>query len=108
MAVNLAKTIVQKAARAWIADRRTTEVSKKELSALLKPWFRSTAPEQRILGVAVSDLQSSGHEFQGLDDGERAAALQAVQSAFEREDLTDQALFEVDLDAAKLASHSNH
>ena len=37
MALSLAKTIVQKAAGAWIADQRTAEVSKKEL---LKPWFR--------------------------------------------------------------------
>jgi hypothetical protein len=102
-ALGLAKTIVQKAAAAWIADRRTTEVSKKELRELLTPWFRSTAPEQRILGVAVSDLQSFGrYEFR-LDDGERAAALLAVQKAFERADLTDRALFAVDVDAAKLA-----
>jgi NB-ARC domain len=104
MALSLAKTIVQKAASAWIADRRITEVSKKELGALLTPWFRSTAPEQRILGVAVSDLELFGrYEFRGLDDGEREVALQAVQMAFEREDLTDRALFAVDFDAAKLA-----
>ena len=104
VAVSLAKMIVQKAAGAWIADRRTTEVSKKELRALLTPWFRSTAPEQRILGVAVSDLASFGqNEFRGLDDGEHAAALQAVHKAFERADLTDRALFAVDFDAAKLA-----
>ena len=48
MALSLAKTIVQKAAGAWIADRRITEVSKKELRALLTPWFRSTAPEQQL------------------------------------------------------------
>jgi hypothetical protein len=103
-AFGLAKTIVQKAAGAWIADRRTTEVSKKELKALLTPWFRQESPEQRILGVAASDLASFGrNEFQGLDDGERAAALFAVHKAFERADLTDQALFDVDVDAAKLA-----
>jgi hypothetical protein len=103
-AASLAKTIVQKAAGAWIADRRTVEVSKKELNALLKPWFRRAALEQRILGVAASDLESFGrYEFRGLDDGDRAAALFAVQKAFERADLTDRALFAVDFDAAKLA-----
>jgi NACHT N-terminal Helical domain 1 len=65
--------------------------------------IRSTAPEQRILGVAVSDLTSFSHEFRGLDDGEREAALQAVQKAFGREDLTDRALFAADIDPAKLA-----
>jgi hypothetical protein len=34
---SLAKTIFQKAAGAWITDRRTTEVSKKELRELLTP-----------------------------------------------------------------------
>ena len=104
MALSLAKTIVQKAAGAWIADRRTAEVSKKELRALLTPWFRREAPEQRFLDEAASELASFSHEFRGLDDGERAAALLAVRDAFERADLTDRALFAVDVDAAKLAS----
>ena len=103
MALSLAKTIVQKAAGAWIADRRTAEERKKELSALLTPRFRRAAPEQRFLDEAASELASFSHEFRGLDDGERAAALQAVHNAFERADLTDRALFAVDVDAAKLA-----
>ncbi len=106
MALSLAKTIFQKAAGAWIADRRTAEERKKELRELLKPGgFRRTAPEQRFLDEAVSDLKSFGrYEFRGLADGDRAAALFAVHNAFERADLTDRALFAVDLDAAKLAS----
>ena len=104
VASSLAKTIVQKAAGAWIADRRTAEVSKKELRALLTPWFRQESPEQRFLDMAASDLTSFGlYEFRGLDNGERAAALQAVHNAFERADLTDRALFAVDVHAAKLA-----
>ena len=103
-ALSLAKMIVQKAAGAWIADRRTAEVSKKELRALLTPWFRRESPEQRFLDEAASDLASFSHEFRGLDDGERAAALLAVHDAFTRVDLTDRALFAVDVDAAKLAS----
>ena len=104
MALSLAKTIVQKAAGAWIADRRTAEERKKELRALLTPRFRRASPEQRFLDEAASDLASFSHEFRGLDDGERAAALLAVHDAFERADLTDRALFAVDVDAAKLAS----
>ena len=104
MALSLAKTIVQKAAGAWIADRRTAEERKKELKELLTPWFRSTAPEQRFLDEAASELASFSHEFRGLDDGERAAALQAVRNTFERADLTDRALFAVDVDPTKLAS----
>ena len=103
-ALGLAKTILQKAAGAWIADRRTAEVSKKELRELLKPWFRRESPEQRFVEVAASDLESFSHEFRRLDDGEREAALLAVQDTFERADLTDRALFAIDLDAAKLAS----
>ena len=104
VALSLAKAIVQKAAGAWIADRRTAEVSKKELRALLTPGFRRAAPEQRFLDVAASELASFGrNEFRGLNDGERAAALQAVHNVFNRADLTDRALFAVDLDAAKLA-----
>ena len=103
-AASLAKTIVQKAASAWIADRRTAEVSKKELRELLKPWFRRESPEQRFLDVAASELASFSHEFRELDDGEREAALFAVHDAFKRADLTDRTLFAVDVDAAKLAS----
>jgi uncharacterized protein YidB (DUF937 family) len=104
-ALSLAKTIVQKAAGAWIADRRTAEERKKELSALLTPRFRHAAAEQRFLDEAASELASfCRNEFRGLDDGDRVAALFAVRGAFERADLTDRALFAVDVDAAKLAS----
>ena len=104
MALSLAKTIVQKAAGAWIADRRTAEERKKELRALLTPGFRRGPPEQQFLKEAVSELASLGHEFRGLDDGDRVAALLAVHKAFKDADLTDRTLFAVDLDAAKLAS----
>jgi hypothetical protein len=105
MALSLANTIVQKAAGAWIADRRTAKKRKKELRALLAPRFRHAAPEQRFLDEAASELASFGrYEFRGLDDGYRAAALLAVRDAFKRADLTDRTLFAVDVDAAKLAS----
>jgi hypothetical protein len=78
-------------------------VSKKELRELLKPWFRRESPEQRFLNEAASELASFSHEFRGLDDGERAAALFAVYNAFERADLTDRELFADDLDPTKLA-----
>ena len=104
LALSLAKTIVQKAAGAWIAGRLAAEERKKELTALLTPRFRRESPEQRFLDEAASDLASFSHEFRGLDDGERAAALFAVRDAFDRADLTDRALFAVDVDAAKLAS----
>ena len=103
-ALGLAKTIVQKAAAAWIADRHTAEVSKKELGELLNPWFRRGSPEKRFLDDAASELASFSHEFRGLDDSEREAALLAVGDTFEREDLTDRTLFAVNLDPAKLAS----
>jgi hypothetical protein len=102
-AASLAKTIIQKAAAAYIADRRNAEVSKKELRELLKPWFRRGSPEKRFLDEAASELASFSHEFRDLNDGERAAALFAVHNAFERADLTDRALFRDDLDPAKLA-----
>ena len=102
-ALSLAKTIVQKAAGAWIADRLAAEERKKELTALLTPRFRHASPEQRFVGEAASELASFSHEFRGLDDGDHAAALLAVRDAFKRADLTDRALFAVDLDAAKLA-----
>ena len=101
--LSLAKTIIQKAAGAWIADRLAAEERKKELTALLTPRFQRASPEQRFVGEAASELASFSHEFRGLDDGERAAALQAVHNAFKRADLTDRALFAVDVDAAKLA-----
>ena len=102
-ALKLAKTIVQKAAGAWIADRRTAEEREKELSALLTPRFRRGAPEQQFLKEAASELASFGrYEFRGLDDGDRAAALLAVGDAFEHADLTDRTLFAVDVDPAKL------
>ena len=103
--LSLAKTIVQKAAAAWIADRRTAKEGKKELRALLTPRFPHAAPEQRFLDEAAAELASLGrYEFRGLDDGDREAALLAVRDAFTRADLTDRTLFAVDVDAVKLAS----
>ena len=103
-ALGLARTIAQKAAAAWLADRRTAEERKKELSVLLAPRLRRTAPEQRFLDEAKDELTAlSRHELRGLDDGDRAAALLAVTGAFARADLTDRALFAIDVDAAKLA-----
>ena len=104
MALSLAKTIVQKAAAAWIADRRTAAERKKELRELLTLMFRRGPPEQRFLNEAAAELASLSHEFRGLDDGERAGALLAVGDGFKRADLTDRALFAVDVDAEKLAS----
>jgi hypothetical protein len=103
-ALSLAKTIVQKAAGAWIADRLAAEERKKELTALLTPRFRHASPEQRFVREAASELTSFSHEFRGLNDNDREAALLAVGDAFERADLTDRALFAVDLDATKLAT----
>ena len=103
VALGLAKTIVQKAAGAWIADRLAAEERKKELAALLTPGFRRASPEQRFAGEAAAELASFSHEFRGLGDGDREAALRAVREAFERAGLTDRALFAVDVDAAKLA-----
>jgi hypothetical protein len=57
-ALSLAKTIVQKAAGAWIADRCAAEESKKELRELLTPWFRRGSPEQQFLDEAASELAS--------------------------------------------------
>ena len=70
-ALSLAKTIVQKAAGAWIADRRTAEVAKKELMELLTPWFRRESPEQRFLDVAA--LTQSRHN--GAEVAARKSAL---------------------------------
>jgi uncharacterized protein YidB (DUF937 family) len=103
IALSIAKTIVQKAAGAWIADRRTAEERKKELRELLAPRFRRAAPEQRFLDEAEAELASFSHEFRGLDDGDREAALLAVLDTFNRAGLTDRTLFAVDVDAAKLA-----
>jgi hypothetical protein len=103
MALSLAKTIVKKAAGVWIVDRRTTEVSKKGAEGAAQAVVPEHGTGAAVLGVAVSDLTSFSHEFRGLEDGERQAALQAVQKAFEREDLTDRALFAADVDPAKLA-----
>jgi hypothetical protein len=58
--LSLAKTIVQKAAAAWIADRRTAKEGKKELRALLTPRFPHAAPEQRFLDEAAAELASLG------------------------------------------------
>jgi hypothetical protein len=103
VALGVAKTIVQKAAAAWIADRRTAEERKKELSALLRSGFRRASPEQRFVDEAAAELESFSDEFRGLGDGDREAALLAVRGAFERADLTDRALFAVDVDAGRLA-----
>ncbi|MFJ9553721.1 NACHT domain-containing protein [Nocardiopsis sp. NPDC101807] len=55
--------------------------------------------EESIADRVVGQLE---HEFHGLDDNEREAAVLAVADAFERAGLTDRTLFEQDLDPLHL------
>ncbi|MEV6600805.1 hypothetical protein AB0M36_28750 [Actinoplanes sp. NPDC051346] len=104
-ALGVARAIIQKAAAAWIADRRASGERRKELAGLLRPTLGRPDPLTGLVDGVASELSLlAGHEFAGLEEGDRNAALLAVVMVFDKTDLSDEALFAVDVDAAKLAA----
>ncbi|TDB88512.1 NACHT domain-containing protein [Actinomadura sp. KC216] len=95
----------------WLAGHTTRNEAGKDLIELIKTGFPDEIKRRRVHrqidgiadSVAERILTFAGHEFGGLTDGDRQAALHEVVRTLEQADLSDDALFAADADPVKLA-----
>ncbi|MGW3994985.1 NACHT domain-containing protein [Amycolatopsis sp. NPDC004772] len=103
--------VVSSAVKSWLTSRKGERERESSLAELVQARMGGGFSRRRFdreieaLVDVVSErlLLVSRQEVPDLDDGERSAALAEVAAAFERADLADADLFEVDVDPAKLA-----
>ncbi|MBC6459833.1 NACHT domain-containing protein [Actinomadura sp. HBU206391] len=111
--LGLGAAVIKTAAKLWLKDHQfAAEMSGSIVDAITgkAAGIRERRRTQRLfedLEETVADrlLTVLEHEFGGLADHERNAAVFAVTAAFERAELTDQDLFAADLDALFLERH---
>ncbi|MGV9849557.1 NACHT domain-containing protein [Streptomyces sp. NPDC003442] len=110
-AINLGRTVATRVVRLWLEPRRREQESRMEMSALVRrrvPGLRAQRGVERqfeqIADAVAARLEPMcGHEFRGLEEGARRAALDAVTAAFGRADLSDEAILGSDANPAELA-----
>ncbi|MDS0134406.1 MULTISPECIES: NACHT domain-containing protein [unclassified Amycolatopsis] len=103
--------VVSSAVKSWLTSRKGKVERESSLAELVQARMGGGFSRRRFdreieaLVDVVSErlLLVCRQEVPDLDDGERSAALAEVAAAFERADLADADLFEVDVDPAKLA-----
>jgi NACHT conflict system protein/NACHT domain-containing protein len=103
--------VVSSAVKSWLTNRRSAAERDKSLAELVQTRIGDVFSRRRFDREvdALVDVVSERlvllcqQEIPDLDDRERLAALAEVASAFERADLSDADLFQVDVDASKLA-----
>ncbi|GAA2115321.1 NACHT domain-containing protein [Actinomadura alba] len=111
--LGLGAAVIKTAARLWLKDHEfAAETSGSVIDAITgrAAGVRERRRAQRLfedLEEMVADrlLTVLEHEFTGLAENERNAAVLAVTDAFDRAPLTDQDLFAADLDALFLERH---
>lgn len=104
-ALKLGTAVVKAACGIWLGDPITTSAATTVVD-LVQARVTDGREQRRLkrkfeeIEEAVTDqiLEQLEHEFRGLADNEREAAVLAVADSFERAGLTDQVLFEQDLD----------
>jgi NACHT domain len=110
-AINLGRTLATRAVRMWLDPRTREQESRMDMSALIRrriPGLRAQRGVERqfeqIADAVAARLEPMcGHEFRGLDEGGRQAALDAVTAAFAHADLSDEAILGADANPAELA-----
>ncbi|RFS85156.1 NACHT domain-containing protein [Actinomadura spongiicola] len=110
-ALRVGGSVAQLAVGRWLAGHTTRDAAGKDLIELIKTGLPDEIRRRRVQrqldvmaeSVAERILTFAGHEFRGLDDGDREAALHEVTRTLEGADLSDEALFAVDVDPVKLA-----
>lgn len=111
LVLHTCNVLVRSVFKLWLSDRRNQHDRTRPLSELLNLRLtddfqrRKFSREMEAMTDAVAQrlLPLCRQEFAGLDEADRNAALAEVVKAFENADLSDDALFAVDVDAAKLA-----
>jgi hypothetical protein len=110
-ALGAGRAVARRAAAAWLADRRDAAERSKDLSDLVAlrvgDRFHRRSLERQVEEIADQVAQRleplCEHEFRGVGDGDRSAALLAVVDMFVVADLSDDALFAADMDPGRLA-----
>ncbi|MFD3875599.1 NACHT domain-containing protein [Streptomyces sp. NPDC058623] len=110
-AINLGRVLATRAVSLWLAPRRRAQEADSSMADLIRfrvPGLR----HQRGLERQFEDMADAvaarlepllAHEFRGLPDHERRAALDGVSDTFVRADLSDAAVIGADADPSELA-----
>ena len=110
--LKIGHTIAKQLAQKWLAERKARSRRGRDLSDLLDKRFPARGPRREIdralLGVedrvAERLAPALARAAYNLPDNERDAALYAVSDALDDADLSDAALFDVNLDPDALAT----
>ncbi|WP_046469847.1 NACHT domain-containing protein [Allosalinactinospora lopnorensis] len=107
--LSLGAAVVRTALQLWVGDSpiadSVTDLVEQRVSGLMEQRRlkrRFAEFEDTIAQRVLADLE---HEFRGLPDNEREAAVLAVADSFDKARLTERALFERDLDSLLLERH---
>jgi hypothetical protein len=111
--LSLGTAAVKIACKIWLRDHTVAADASAEVADILSSKIADVRTRRRVqrqfdqLEETVADriLAVLGHEFRGLDDGERAATVLAARATLDRAALTDEDLFESDLDPIYLERH---
>ncbi len=110
--LKVGQAVARQVALTWFAEKKAASRRGRDLTKLIRARFPIRRAERDVLDALVSleddvadqlapGLAGAAH---GLPNHEREAAYEAVSDAFEDIDLSDSALFGVDLDPTGLAS----
>ena len=110
-ALRVGGSVARLAVGRWLAGRSTRDAAGKDLIDLIKTGLPDELKRRRVQrqldgitdSVAERILTFADHEFRGLTEGDREAALHEVVRTLERADFSDEALFAADVDPVKLA-----
>ncbi|WP_324987167.1 NACHT domain-containing protein [Streptomyces sp.] len=111
MAVAAGRAVVDRASRQWLSDRKNSSDRAKPLTDLIGLNFRDAISRRRFErqlediadSVAERLQEMSRIEYQSLDEGDKAIAIEAATRTVSEADLSDAALFGVDLEGVALA-----
>ncbi|GAB2854195.1 NACHT domain-containing protein [Actinoallomurus bryophytorum] len=111
-AVAVGKALGKQLAQVWLAGRSAEQERGKDLVELIQTRFPDRIARRRFERqvadvadqVAERLLAMCGHEYGGLGENDKAAALAEVVQTLAEADLSDQALFAADLDPVRVAA----
>ena len=106
LGLSLGAAAVKVACKIWLRDHAIAADASVEIADILSARIADVRARRKVqrqfdqLEETVADRITAvlGHEFRGLDEGERAAAVSLVHGTLQRASLTDTDLFDADLD----------
>jgi hypothetical protein len=113
LGLSLGAAAVKVACKIWLKDHAIAADAGVEVADILKAKIADDRARRKVqrqfdqLEEAVADRIMSvlGHEFRGVDEGERAATVSLVHGTLHDASLTDADLFAADLDPIYLERH---